>query len=127
MIQKLLKEKKSRDSRRELCKKLLGDKCVNCGSIDNIEFDHVFPEDMLFRIGSNLNRKLEVLLIELQKCQLLCKKCHIDKTKTETKRLEPAHGTVSEYVNFKCRCNLCKTSWAKYYYNRRLQLKLNKI
>lgn len=105
----------ARKRRRALLIDLLGGHCVSCSTTDNIEFDHVFPEEMEFRIGTAVLMKLDTLLPELQKCQLLCNSCHWDKTRTETKRvLDPKHGTASSYNNYKCRCHECKSAWSRY-------------
>lgn len=105
---------------------LLGGSCVNCLSVDNLEFDHVIPEEMKFRIGTKMLARLEILLPELQKCQLLCHSCHVQKTNTEQQYIAIlVHGTASGYTNHKCRCDLCKIAWNKYlkgkqYYRKKL-------
>lgn len=60
---------------------ILGGKCDICGYNKNIAslcFHHIIPDNKsialdLRRIG---NSKMEVLLEEVQKCQLLCHNCH---------------------------------------------------
>ena len=59
----------------------LGGKCVECGATERLQFDHINPLEKSFNISSNLNR--ENLDEELDKCQLLCFKCHLEKTKNE--------------------------------------------
>lgn len=105
----------ARIRRRLLFIDILGGCCVGCMSTDNLEFDHVFREDMSFRIGTALLMKLEHVLLELQKCQLLCHDCHVKKTNTEYNRSSgQVHGTASSYTNYKCRCIECKQGWASY-------------
>lgn len=105
----------SRNNRRTLLIDLLGGSCVNCGTTDNIEFDHVFREEMQFRIGTALLMRLDKLLKELQKCQLLCHKCHVQKTNTEyTRKKTVVHGSPSTYSNNACRCQHCRKSWSEY-------------
>lgn len=68
--------------RNELVQKL-GGKCVKCGSTENLEFDHINANDKDFDIGKLLNRSKQKTDIELQKCQLLCRNCHIEKSKKD--------------------------------------------
>lgn len=99
---------------------LLGGSCVSCDATEHLEFDHVFPEDMSFRLsGGKINLRLEVVLEELQKCQLLCHSCHKEKTNLDFDRGYAVHGTPSTYSNFHCRCELCTGSWAEYIKSRR--------
>tara|TARA_B100000902_G_scaffold156247_1_gene152590 strand:+ start:32 stop:472 length:441 start_codon:yes stop_codon:yes gene_type:complete len=60
----------------------LGGKCVKCGATERLEFDHIDPKNKSFCITKNLrmgdNEKLQE---ELDKCQLLCYDCHLEKTK----------------------------------------------
>lgn len=58
----------------------LGGKCVQCGSVDDLEFDHIDPMTKVksfAHIWSYSNDKREA---ELVKMQLLCKPCHIRKS-----------------------------------------------
>lgn len=60
---------------------LLGGKCCQCGSTNELHFDHIDPLQKKFTIGKHITYPKNVVLEELSKCQLLCDKCHIDKTK----------------------------------------------
>lgn len=86
---------------------LLGGKCVDCGSIHNLEFDHIDRTLKSFNIGACYSLPLVELLEELKKCQLLCHKCHKLKTR-EIDGLKAEHGKYSMYRHYKCRCALCK-------------------
>lgn len=56
---------------------LLGGECASCGSIDNLEFDHIDPEQKSFPIGKAFSGwKWSRIVAELDKCQLLCHDCH---------------------------------------------------
>lgn len=57
--------------------------CRHCGSNENLEVDHVNPNDKVsHRIWSwTESKRLE----ELKKCQVLCKNCHFEKTLEENK------------------------------------------
>ena len=97
----------------------LGGKCVQCNSTENLEFDHIDPKTMSFRIASNIGRKDDVVKKELAKCQLLCKTCHRKKSNNELKNrvfiYKPiVHGKISTYTIQKCRCDKCKQGWRIY-------------
>jgi 5-methylcytosine-specific restriction endonuclease McrA len=89
--------------RRILAIKFLGGKCANCGSLDELEFDHIDPKTKKFSIASKLAMKYENLLIELAKCQLLCSACHRIKTSVE-KSVEHGGGLTGKHH---CKCHLC--------------------
>jgi 5-methylcytosine-specific restriction endonuclease McrA len=102
------------------CIQYLGGKCVRCGTVDALEFDHVDRATKSFTITSNLNRRWEILKEELDKCQLLCKPCHRQKTVEagetgggHNKADVCPHGTLWGYGSrWKCRCDLCKAAKA---------------
>ena len=58
----------------------LGGKCVGCGVTTDLQFDHIDRNAKSFTIGKCLGNKLEDLIKEANKCQLLCKSCHEYKT-----------------------------------------------
>ena len=59
---------------------MLGGKCIGCGVTENLQFDHLDRTQKSFCIGKNLSSKLEKLIDEAKKCQLLCETCHQHKT-----------------------------------------------
>jgi hypothetical protein len=63
----------------------LGGKCVECGCTETLEFDHIDPSTKSFNISAGYLKPIEVLEEELSKCQLLCNKCHIEKSKKDSK------------------------------------------
>jgi len=73
-----LKERKQ--SNKKYLIEMLGGKCVGCGATEKIQFDHIDRTKKSFCIGENLASKLEKLIEEANKCQLLCEKCHQHKT-----------------------------------------------
>lgn len=99
--------------RMQEAKNMLGDKCVVCGTTEDLEFDHIDPTTKLFTIAHGYARK--TFYEEVKKCQLLCKKHHILKTKTQgdvpqtVSINEGIHGTGYTYIQKKCRCALCRT------------------
>lgn len=103
-----------RDNQRSRLLALLGGKCVRCGTTERLQFDHIDPKTMSFRLGKAFGGKWEKLLGESKKCQLLCKDCHWTKTRLERGLEEPKHGTVNMYNNLKCRCLPCKKAWSTY-------------
>ena len=54
--------------------------CKNCGSWDQLEVDHINPEEKEYNISQIWSRKQEVRDKELAKCQVLCEDCHKEKT-----------------------------------------------
>lgn len=85
----------------------LGGKCVRCGATERLEFDHIDPATVSFRVAGNVLLKWCHLVEELKKCQLLCNKCHWAKTRIDRK-VGPRHGTRNNYVNYGCRCADCR-------------------
>tara|TARA_R110002012_G_scaffold35523_2_gene101273 strand:+ start:885 stop:1880 length:996 start_codon:yes stop_codon:yes gene_type:complete len=79
--EKLVEEQKRiRYERRQYLREYLGGKCVRCGATEKLDFDHIIPADKSYTIGSNITCfSLEELILEVDKCQLLCRPCHIQK------------------------------------------------
>ena len=72
-----------RDERKSYCIEYLGGKCVKCGTIHNLQFDHIKREGKKYTIGSRIHQDFTIIKEELDKCQLLCVDCHKVKTKSE--------------------------------------------
>lgn len=62
---------------------VLGGKCSQCGSTEDLEFDHKEPRTKLFTIASGFDRPRAQLLTEVRKCQLLCGPHHREKTQDD--------------------------------------------
>lgn len=62
-------------------KSLVGSECSQCGSRQDLEFDHIDPDTKTFSILRHWKWPIEKLMPELAKCQLLCKDCHKLKTR----------------------------------------------
>ena len=82
------KRQKRIEIRRAVCKEIFicvrGGKCEMCGTKDppnGWNFDHIDPQlkEHEFNAGNNY----EVTFRELEKCQLLCTDCHLEKTKED--------------------------------------------
>lgn len=88
--------------------------CVDCGSSENLEVDHVDP---LSKISHNVwSWREDRRLNELAKCQVRCAKCHMIKTVREFKErfTKDRHGTRRQYLAKGCRCDLCRTEYSRY-------------
>ena len=62
--------------------------CVFCGQqyeLYNMQFDHINPANKLYNVSELKSRKLNILLAELKKCQVLCALCHRKKSILEQK------------------------------------------
>ena len=104
-----LSDKSRRRSRREWAIALLGGQCVQCGRDRALHFDHIDPSTKIGEISNLLRRSEETLRNELEKCQLLCDRCHRIKTSENGEYQAPAqHGSSQMYGKYKCRCNVCK-------------------
>lgn len=89
----------------------LGGKCISCSSYEELELDHINPKDKLFSIAKLWGLSEEKWQSEIAKCQLLCKTCHIDKTRKDNGHdSRHTHGTYACYRHGGCRCKLCKNA-----------------
>jgi len=79
----------------------LGGRCVGCGSVIDLQFHHIDPDTKSFNPRAKAGMKWETLVPEMDKCELRCEPCHKAKHAT-------SHGTVTMYINHKCRCKICK-------------------
>src|SRR5580704_3746710 len=102
--------------RRAVAIEKLASKCIRCGSIENLQFDHVNPATKLMAVSKMWTASEVRFQAELAKCQLLCEDCHKEKTLSEIS--VPHGGGVSGKKN--CPCRPCKQIKAQYMkrYNR---------
>lgn len=70
-------------SRRAEAIRLLGSKCVQCNSTDNLEIDHVDPGSKVHKFTYYTYLSHDKFIEEVGKCQLLCQKCHREKSKID--------------------------------------------
>lgn len=82
-----------------------GGRCVQCGSSERLEIDHIDPKTKAFNPANLWTRRREVRDAELAKCQVLCHDCHLDKTFGSVER---GHGTRYAYREAGCRCPECR-------------------
>ena len=81
---------------------LAGMTCVDCGSDDRIEIDHIDrTKKSSHRIWSWSDAKLRA---ELEKCEPRCRDCHVKRHQQEFRK----HGQ-GEYKRG-CRCDVCVTA-----------------
>jgi len=112
-------------SRRDEAIVSLGGRCNVCGTSSKLEFDHIDYKNKEFSISKIMLHSTKKLHTELSKCQLLCKPCHINKTRLERGQEDArkTHGTLSSYKY--CRCDSCKkaqSKWMKDYRARRKKI-----
>lgn len=101
-------------NRKQLALQKLGGKCIKCGVTEKLEFDHKNPGTKVIEVGGFRDYSDKKFWEEVAKCQLLCEKCHEDKTIQDLgyQRAKGNHGTVSSYRY--CKCDLCKAAKSKY-------------
>jgi hypothetical protein len=64
-------------------KRIKGCAICGCRDVSLLHFDHIRPEEKLFAIGGHASCGRAKLKVELDKCQVLCKKHHDVKTAAE--------------------------------------------
>lgn len=92
---------------------LLGGSCAVCGSVEELEFDHIDPTTKSFNVSAWWSLARETFLAELSKCQLLCKPHHSEKS---AKEIVERRGGVKHnrwrYTKYKCRCDDCRADYS---------------
>jgi len=89
---------------------------VICGSVDNLELDHIDPTTKSFTIGRALASVSEAKYqAEIVKCQLLCKQHHIEKTTSEQIRFicKNGHKRTADNVNQTRGCKQCVRDYTR--------------
>lgn len=61
--------------------------CKSCGSLENLQIDHIDPTEKKYHPSRLWSRRKEVRDKELAKCQVLCKSCHSKKTKKDLSKI----------------------------------------
>lgn len=65
---------------------LLGGSCAQCGETSDLDFDHISPKTKTIEVTDLLDtHSWDSILQEMEKCQLLCKNCHKQKTREDRK------------------------------------------
>lgn len=94
----------------------LGGMCVDCKTTEQLEFDHADAKTKSFNISKIWNYSQAKLDLELAKCVLRCKSCHLLKTRKHDAGAVEHGGGLSGKRN--CKCELCrkrKAEWTKEY------------
>ena len=97
---------------------LLGGKCVECGSTENLEIDHIDRAKKKIKLSSLWSCSREKYFAELTLCQLLCKEHH--KIKSIREISVPHGGGLSGKRN--CKCEPCRVKRREYMRNRKRSL-----
>lgn len=92
----------------------LGGVCVECGTTEGLDFHHIDPATKAFTIASHLGQSWKRLVVEIDKCELLCRDCH-----TDHHRSTAPCGTMRRYWRG-CRCPECKAAMRAYNQTRRV-------
>ena len=107
---------KARIARRHLARQYLGGRCARCGSARLLQIDHIRPPSKAANVSALWTHSMERFMDELVKCQLLCKRCHAEKTLTELHGPRQ-HGTYRMYRHGGCRCDPCRSAACEYQRN----------
>lgn len=72
------KKEKARINRekKKILKQLYINGCSKCGSHKELVYHHVIPKDKLYSITRVMHMSNETFINELNKCMLLCNRCH---------------------------------------------------
>lgn len=107
----------------------LGGKCIQCEAVFDLQIDHKNRSEREMRTDALFHLCEEKWKRELDKCQLLCRSCHIRKTISELGQNDAriVHGTLSSYRY--CRCDLCRAAKSAHskQYKRKLKLSLTGV
>lgn len=106
-------KQQERERRRNELRRILGDVCARCGSTEGLDFDHIDPRTKLFAIGDQIDKPWKLLLVEVAKCQLLCRPCHVEKSREDETSTAVEHGGGASGKR-NCPCDLCKARKADY-------------
>jgi len=93
--------------------KELGGKCTRCGSKKDLHLDHIDRKKKSLRMADIHSVSDARLKKELKNIQILCKKCHNEKSHEawDFSTPKPKHGTYWMYRRHGCRCKPCSTAY----------------
>lgn len=99
--------------RRQDAIKMLGGKCVKCGDKNNLQLDHIDRSKKTFRMADINSVSDKALQEELKNIQLLCPKCHKEKTfeSIDYGGNKSQHGSYWMYRKYGCRCDKCTKAY----------------
>lgn len=97
-----------------------GGQCVDCGSEEELEFDHADASSKEIPVGKLFTSYTDSKIrAELDKCVLRCKSCHLVKSQNEDWNIVEHGGGVSGKKS--CPCVPCKAKKSEYMRERRLR------
>lgn len=82
-------------TRKSIIFSFLGGVCCFCGSTTDLEVDNVDRSKKTMSVSRMCSVSLEKMYVELANCQLLCKKCHINKSIEDFSRQKVYDKTIS--------------------------------
>ena len=86
-------QRKRYHEKRQWALAYLGGKCIYCGSTDDLEVDHIDPHEKTMKLTTMTRVSQERFVAELDKCQLLCRNSHVQKTMVDgSSRKNTARG-----------------------------------
>ncbi len=100
---------------------LLGGRCVRCGETADLQIDHIDPATKSIEISKLWGVSKDRFWAEIEKCQILCRLHHTEKTTSE--QMTRKHGTWAWAGKRKCPCTECRTFLRNYhrdYYRTRI-------
>lgn len=90
-----------------LARERLGGACARCGADEDLDFDHVDPGTKVRNVSAATNWSLERFVAEVDKCQLLCRACHIAKSIENGDLHRVDHGGGARGRRG-CKCDPCR-------------------
>lgn len=96
--------------RRAAALEQLGGECIDCGSVEELEFDHRVRENKTSNPSEIWNYSDGRFEEEIAKCVLRCRNCHIERTRLQ---LSVEHGGGASGKK-NCKCEPCRHKFNKY-------------
>lgn len=98
--------------------------CEHCGSTEELEVDHIDSSQKIDHKVWSWSRKRRDA--ELAKCQVLCRTCHLAKSREYGEQPQAVtHGVCRMYEKYGCRCAPCTKAHTDYQRSWRDSKKVN--
>ena len=91
----------------------LGGKCVDCGTTEDLQFDHVDASTKEISISTVLTYAAPKVEAEMAKCELRCSSCHREKTAACGDDNSVPHGG-GKAGKRRCKCDPCREKKREY-------------
>jgi 5-methylcytosine-specific restriction endonuclease McrA len=96
----------------------LGNRCVECGTTEDLEIDHIDPAKKTIKLSNLWSIAEHLFNAELEKCQLLCSNCHRNKSKIDI-GVEHGGGVSGKFITTDgkrkgCPCGPCTLKRKEY-------------